>query len=99
MNINGTGGPSAAYGTSASADAGKASATDFAALFKALKAEASKTPEQRARERVLEKHELTEESYQRLPEDQRAAIDAEIREAAKRVAEQRRAGMQAERTA
>jgi len=93
------GGTSATTGSSGSSSTGKAAGPDFSALFKALKEEASKTPEQRARDKVLEKHELDEESYQRLPQDQRTAIDAEIREAVKRAAEQRRAGMTTERTA
>lgn len=80
-------------------ESSKTAAPDFAQLFEDLKKEASKTPEERARERVLEKNDLDEEAYQRLPKEKRIAIDAEIREAVKRVAEQRRSNMAAERMA
>lgn len=39
---------------------------------------AHQTPAERARERVLEKHDLSEEEYHNLPPEKRAAIDEEI---------------------
>lgn len=70
---------------------------DFAALFARLREEACKTPEQRARESVLKKHDLSEEAYRRLPPDRRAGIDLEIAQEVRRVAEQRRAQSAARR--
>jgi hypothetical protein len=67
------------------------SAADLDALFANLMKEASKTPEERARDAVLKKHNMSEADYDRLPKDARAGIDSEIAQAVKRVSEQRRA--------
>ncbi len=87
--VSGAGAPMTSRGIA------KSEALDFVALMAKLKEEACKTPEQRAREGVLKKHDLSEEDYRRLPPDKRAGIDAEIAQAVRRVAEQRRATMAA----
>lgn len=93
--MNGAQGMSGAKGNASSAKGVKPGDVDFTALFEALKKEACKTPEERAREGVLKKHDLSEVDYQRLPKDQRAGIDMEIAAAVRRVTEQRRASMAA----
>ncbi len=95
--INDAQGNAGAAGTSSmsSGQGVKPGDVDFSAIFEALKKEASKTPEERAREGVLKKHGMSEADYQRLPKDQRAGIDAEITVAVRRVTEQRRASMAA----
>ncbi len=85
-----------AYGTSASAKTMKAPDVDFSEAFKKLRDEASKTPEERAREGVLKKHGLSEDDYRRMPASDRKALDDEIALAVRRAAEQRRAGMAAQ---
>jgi len=70
-----------------------AAAVDFDALLARLKEEACKTPEERARDAVLRKHDLSDEGYRALPRDKRDEIDLEIAMAVRRVAEQRRAAM------
>jgi len=57
----------------------------FAKILDAFKKEGAKTPAQRARDEVLKKHNLTEDDYNRLPSDQKKAIDAEIATAVQRV--------------
>ena len=64
---------------------------DFEALFAKLKEEACKTPEERARDKVLKKNDLDEAGYNALPADRRKAIDMAIAEEVRRVTEQRRA--------
>ena len=93
--MNGT--PSATGATAGkSATKGLTSAqVDFLAALEKLKEEASKTPEERARDDVLKKHNLSENDYRSLSADQRVGIDAEIKAAVQRVAEQRRANMAA----
>ncbi len=81
-------------GAAASGSISKAqanSAADLDALFANLMKEASKTPEERARDAVLKKHNMSEADYNRLPKDARTGIDAEIAQAVKRVSDQRRA--------
>jgi hypothetical protein len=56
----------------------------FDAALAAFREEAAKSPAERARDEVLKKHSLSEEAYQRLPEQERAAIDREIVEAVRR---------------
>jgi len=68
-------------------------AVDFDALLAKLKEEACKTPEERARDAVLRKHDLSEDGYRALPKDKRDEIDLEIALAVRRVAEQRHATM------
>jgi len=79
------------FGTSGEAAAstqrgqnGPTSGLDFRAIIDAFKDEATKTPAQRARDEVLKKHDLSEEDYRRLPEQEREAINREIAEAVQR---------------
>ena len=74
------------YSTSSARTQGPASAGSaaFDAALEAFKAEASKTPAERARDEVLKKHNLSEEAYRTLPEHEREAIDREIVEAVRR---------------
>lgn len=81
-NIN-VAGQSAAQGASRQQGAA-APVADFAAILDAFKAEAAKTPAERARDEVLKKHDLTEDSYRQLPERERESIDREIAEAVQR---------------
>lgn len=92
--INSTSSPSSiGLGIQRATPASPSKEAMFAELFKKLKEEASKTPEERAKDRVLEKNNLSEEDYNRLPRDKRQSIDLEIQQAVRRVAEQRRAGL------
>lgn len=63
---------------------GQASGVDFRAIIEAFTKEASKTPAERARDEVLKKHDLSEEDYRGLPQEQREAINREIAEAVQR---------------
>ncbi len=85
-----------AYGATASAKTMKTPEVDFAEAFRKLREEASKTPEERAREGVLKKHGLSEDDYRRMPASDRKGLDDEIAQAVRRVAEQRKAGMAAQ---
>ncbi len=62
---------------------------NFDAILEAFKKAASQTPEQRARDAVLEKHKLSEEDYQKLPPKEKEAIDKEIAEAVRKVHERK----------
>jgi hypothetical protein len=59
----------------------------FAMVLEAFKEQATKTPVERAREAVLERHRISEEEYQRLPPSERAAIDKEIVDAVRTAAQ------------
>lgn len=65
------------------------SAADFEAILEAFKKAASETPEQRARDAVLKKHDLSEEDYKKLPPKERDAIDKEIAQAVRKVHERK----------
>lgn len=84
-------GGTSATGNSAAALLGspKKPEKDFAAILEAFKKAASETPEQRVREAVLKKHDQTEESYQRLPQKAKEAIDREVSEAVKKLHERK----------
>jgi hypothetical protein len=69
----------------ASSKAGASDAVAFEKILAAFKKEAAKTPAERARDQVLKKHGLTEDSYRTLPAEQKKAIDAEIASAVQRV--------------
>jgi hypothetical protein len=88
-----------ASGSAVSARTIKAAAVDFSEAFRKLREEASKTPEEKARDGVLKKHGLSEDDYRRMPADDRKGLDSEIAQAVRRVAEQRRAGMSAQNAA
>jgi len=62
---------------------------DFEKILEGFKKAAYQTPAEKAREAVLAKHKLNEDSYQKLPADERKAIDAEIVEAVKKVTERK----------
>ncbi len=95
--MNGGGMTSAgASGATASAKAMKTPEIDFSEAFRKLREEASKTPEERAREGVLKKHGLSEDDYRRMPESDRKGLDSEIAQAVRRASEQRRASMAAQ---
>jgi len=88
MTVGSIGGTQAAGRGSAATATGSTEDTDAAAFEKILAAfekEAAKTPAERARDQVLKKHGLTEESYRTLPPEQKKAIDAEIATAVQRV--------------
>ncbi|MBN8813162.1 MULTISPECIES: hypothetical protein [Sphingomonas] len=63
--------------------------TKFDAILEAFKKAASETPEQRARDAVLKKHDLSEEDYKKLPARQKEAIDKEIAAAVRKVHERK----------
>jgi hypothetical protein len=71
------GGPAAAKGVK----------TAFDAILDELKKVGNQTPMERARDAVLKKHDLSEAQYQAMPDSQRTAIDKEIAEAVRKVAE------------
>ncbi len=83
--ISGIGGTTAA----AAATTNGSSSTSFDAILEAFKKAASETPEQRARDAVLKKHDLSEEDYKKLPARQKEAIDKEIAEAVCKVHERK----------
>ncbi|MDF2384930.1 hypothetical protein JMG10_25890 [Nostoc ellipsosporum NOK] len=83
--ISGIGGTTAA----AAATTNGSSSTSFDAILEAFKKAASETPEQRARDAVLKKHDLSEEDYKKLPARQKEAIDKEIAEAVRKVHERK----------
>lgn len=87
MNIVGTARVGAPMGAASQAT-GK-SAADFEAILEAFKKAASETPEQRARDAVLKKHDLSEEDYKKLPPKERDAIDKEIAAAVRKVHERK----------
>jgi acyl-CoA reductase-like NAD-dependent aldehyde dehydrogenase len=90
MSITGIAGTTG-IGTAAGAASqtnGKSPA-DFEAILEAFKKAASETPEQRARDAVLKKHDLSEEDYKKLPPKERDAIDREIAEAVRKVHERK----------
>ena len=66
-------------------DKGDSDPAAFEAILEAFKKEAAKTPAERARDEVLKKHNLTEDSYKALPPERKKAIDAEIATAVQRV--------------
>jgi len=70
------GGPAATAGTNA-----------FAAILDKLRKIGSETPMERARDAVLAKHKLSEGQYNALPPSDRSAIDKEIADAVRKVAE------------
>jgi hypothetical protein len=84
MTIGAIGGASAASQTSGVSASGTTGNTAFDQILEAFKKEAAKTPAQRARDEVLKKHNLSEDSYRALPPEQKKAIDAEIAIAAQR---------------
>jgi hypothetical protein len=84
MTIGAIGGTSAANQTSGVGASGATGKTDFDQILEAFKKEAAKTPAERARDEVLKKHNLSEDSYRALPPEQKKAIDAEIATAAQR---------------
>jgi len=94
MTINGISSTSGGIGIGLQSATSSSKEAMFADLFKKLKEEASKTPEERAKDRVLEKNNLSQDDYNRLPRDKKESIDLEIQVAVRRVAEQRRAGLQ-----
>jgi hypothetical protein len=84
MTIGAIGEASAASQTSGVSASGTTGKTAFDQILEAFKKEAARTPAERARDGVLKKHNLTEDSYRALPPEQRKAIDAEIATAAQR---------------
>lgn len=91
-------GASSGTGVGATGKSGMSKASpadDIEALFANLMKEARKTPEERAREGVLKKHNMSEDDYRRMPQAQRDGIDREIAQEVRRIAEMRRAGMAA----
>ncbi|QUT07092.1 hypothetical protein KFK14_06625 [Sphingobium phenoxybenzoativorans] len=78
---------SAATSAVAGPAAAKGVKTAFDAILDELKKVGHQTPMERARDAVLKKHALTDEQYQALPASQRTAIDKEIAEAVRKVAE------------
>jgi hypothetical protein len=75
--------------TGVTAETNGSSTLDFDAILEAFKKAASETPEQRAREAVLKKHDLSEEDYKQLPPEKKEAIDKEIAEAVRKVHERK----------
>ena len=80
-----TGSNTATQAQAASSAKGAADPAAFEKILDAFKKEAAKTPAERARDAVLQKHNLTEADYRALPSDQKKAIDAEIATAVQRV--------------
>lgn len=87
--ITGISGIDATGGTSQAAATNGSSSTSFDAILEAFKKAASETPEQRARDAVLKKHDLSEEDYKKLPPKEKEAIDKEIAEAVRKVHERK----------
>ncbi|MCW3837988.1 hypothetical protein ACFQ1E_17885 [Sphingomonas canadensis] len=88
MTVTGIGGATATGTSPGSATKAKDSST-FDAILEAFRKAASQTPEERAREAVLKKHHLSEESYRKLPAGERETIDREIAEAVRLVHERK----------
>jgi hypothetical protein len=78
---------SAATSAVAGPAAAKGVKTAFDAILDELKKVGHQTPMERARDAVLKKHDLSEAHYQALSTEQRTAIDKEIAEAVRKVAE------------
>jgi hypothetical protein len=85
--ITGTSGIGAS--TDAAAETNGSGSTSFDAILEAFKKAASETPEERARDAVLKKHDLSEEDYKKLPPKEKEAIDKEIAEAVRKVHERK----------
>ncbi|WHU03970.1 hypothetical protein [Sphingomonas sp. NIBR02145] len=75
--------------TTQAAETNGSSDLNFDAILEAFKKAASETPEQRARDAVLKKHDLSEEDYKKLPPKEKEAIDKEIAEAVRKVHERK----------
>ncbi|MDG2532957.1 hypothetical protein P6144_04810 [Sphingomonas sp. HITSZ_GF] len=75
--------------TSGAAASNGSSDLNFDAILEAFKKAASETPEERARDAVLKKHDLSEEDYKKLPPKEKEAIDKEIAEAVRKVHERK----------
>jgi hypothetical protein len=75
--------------TSGPAASNGASDTSFDSILEAFKKAASETPEERARDAVLKKHDLSEEDYKKLPPKEKDAIDKEVAEAVRKVHERK----------
>jgi len=78
-----------ANSTSQAAATNGSSDLNFDAILEAFKKAASETPEQRARDAVLKKHDLSEDDYKKLPSKEKEAIDKEIAEAVRKVHERK----------
>lgn len=86
MTISSIGGANAiTQAQGAGAAKGKTDAASFEKILEAFTKEAAKTPAERARDEVLKKNNLTEDSYKALPPERKKAIDAEIATAVQRV--------------
>lgn len=83
--IAGTG----ASATSRTAETNGSGDLNFDAILEAFRKAASETPEERARDAVLKKHDLSEEDYKKLPPREKEAIDKEIAEAVRKVHERK----------
>lgn len=75
--------------SAASASAQRKSGAAFEQILDAFRKAAFQTPEERAREAVLKKHDMTEEDYAKLPPREREAIDREVVEAVKKIHERK----------
>lgn len=62
---------------------------DFEQILEGFKKAASQTPAEKARERVLEKHKLSEAEYEKLPPEKRKVVDEEIAAAVRKVTERK----------
>lgn len=75
--------------TSGAAATNGSSDTSFDSILEAFKKAASETPEERARDAVLKKHNLSEDEYKNLPPKEKDAIDKEVAEAVRKVHERK----------
>lgn len=87
--ISGIVGIGSTSGTSQTAASNGSSDTSFDAILESFKKAAMETPEERARDAVLKKHNLSEEDYKKLPPKERDAIDKEVAEAVRKVHERK----------
>jgi|GEM_PF-1187760 len=62
---------------------------DFASILDKFREEASKTPEEKAKDGVLKRHGLSSAQFDQLPANRKQTISSEISEAVRQVEKQR----------
>jgi hypothetical protein len=87
ISISGAGAGHNPLRTGPSAKANSAAA--FEQILESFKKAAAQTPEERVREAVLKKHDISEADYSRLPPEKREAIDREVAAAVKQLHERK----------
>jgi len=87
--IGGIGALGAAAASSQAAASSASSSSKFDEILEAFKKAVSQMPEDRARDAVLKKNNLSEDDYNKLPPEKKEAIDKEVAEAVRKVHERK----------